>query len=144
MLPACLSQLFRQAASRPRRPVSESRFPRSAGVSASWKGGSKCNCSSARRAAQKLTDAGTRLFEHASRGIEALLEAEQLLVSDQARLKGRLRLSLPQTFTPGWDLLEAFQRRYPDIEVYVHSTERRMDLIEDGIDVALRVGAIVP
>jgi DNA-binding transcriptional LysR family regulator len=85
----------------------------------------------------KLTDAGARLYEHATRGIEALLEAEQAVVSDQARLKGRLRLSLPQTFEPWWDLLAAFQRRYPEIQVYVYSTERRMDLIEDGIDVAL-------
>ncbi|HEX3349063.1 MAG TPA: LysR substrate-binding domain-containing protein [Acetobacteraceae bacterium] len=91
----------------------------------------------------KLTDAGTRLYEQASRGIEALLEAEQTVVSDQGRLKGHLRLSLPQTLEPWWHLLAAFQRRYPDIEVYVYSTERRMDLIEDGIDVALRVGAIV-
>lgn len=90
-----------------------------------------------------LTDTGTRLYEHASRGIEALLEAEQAVVSDQARLKGRLRLSLPQTFEPWWDLLAAFQRRYPDIQIYVYSTERRLDLIEDGIDVALRVGAVV-
>jgi DNA-binding transcriptional LysR family regulator len=58
-------------------------------------------------------------------------------------LKGRLRLSLPQTFEPWWDLLAAFELRYPDIQVYVYSTERRTDLIEDGIDVALRVGAIV-
>src|SRR5215469_613259 len=91
----------------------------------------------------KLTEAGARLYEHASRGIEALLEAEQAVASDQARLKGRLRLSLPQTVEPWWDLLTAFQRRYPDIEVYVYSTDRRMDLIEDGIDVALRVGKIV-
>lgn len=91
----------------------------------------------------RLTDAGTRLYEHAGRGVEALLEAEQAVVSDQARLKGRLRLSLPQSFEPWWDLLAAFQRRYPDIQLHVHSTERRVDLIEDGIDVALRVGAIV-
>jgi DNA-binding transcriptional LysR family regulator len=91
----------------------------------------------------KLTDAGTRLYEHASRGIEALLEAEQAVMGDQARLTGRLRLSLPQTFEPWWDLLAAFQRQYPDIQIYVYSTERRLDLIEDGIDVALRVGAIV-
>jgi DNA-binding transcriptional LysR family regulator len=91
----------------------------------------------------KPTDAGSRLYEHASRGIEALLEAEQAVVSDQARLKGRLRLSLPQTVEPWWELLAAFQRRYPDIQVYVYSTERRVDPIEDGIDVALRVGAIV-
>lgn len=91
----------------------------------------------------KLTEAGTRLYEHAGRGIEALLEAEQAVVSEQASLKGRLRLSLPQSFEPWWDLLAAFQRRYPDIQVHVYSTERRVDLIEDGIDVALRVGAIV-
>jgi DNA-binding transcriptional LysR family regulator len=91
----------------------------------------------------KLTDAGSRLYEHASRSIEALLEAEQVVASDQARLKGRLRLSLPQTVEPWWELLAAFQRRYPDIQIYVYSTERRVDLIEDGIDVALRVGAIM-
>jgi DNA-binding transcriptional LysR family regulator len=91
----------------------------------------------------KLTDAGTRLYEHASRGIEALREAEESVVSDQARLKGRLRLSLPTSFEPWWDLLTAFQRRYPDIQVHVYSSERRVHLLEDGIDVALRVGAIV-
>jgi DNA-binding transcriptional LysR family regulator len=91
----------------------------------------------------KLTDAGTRLYEHASRGIEALLEAEQAVMSDQARLKGRLRLSFPPTVQAWWDLLAAFQRRYPSIQIYVYSTVRRLDLIEDGIDVALRVGAVV-
>jgi DNA-binding transcriptional LysR family regulator len=91
----------------------------------------------------KLTDAGARLYEHAGHCIEVLLEAGQAVVNDQARLKGRLRLSLPQTFEPWWDLLAAFQRRYPDIQVHLYSTERRVDLVEDGIDVALRVGAIV-
>jgi len=91
----------------------------------------------------KLTDPGTRLYEHARLGVEALLEAEQAVVSDQACLKGRLRLSLPQSFEPWWDLPAAFQRRYPDIEVHVYTTERRVDLIEDGIDVAVRVGTIV-
>ncbi|AIC21216.1 MULTISPECIES: LysR family transcriptional regulator [Pseudomonas] len=90
----------------------------------------------------KLTDSGARLYEHASRGIEALVEGEQAVISDQALLKGRLRLSLPPAFEPWWDVLSAFQRRYPQIEVSVHTTERRIDLIEDGVDVALRVGAI--
>lgn len=91
----------------------------------------------------KLTEAGARLYELAGRGIEALLEAEQFVVSDQTHLKGRLRLSLPQSFEPWWELLADFQRRYPDIQVHVYSTERRVDLIEDGIDVALRVGPIM-
>jgi DNA-binding transcriptional LysR family regulator len=90
----------------------------------------------------RLTDAGTRLYEHAGRGIEALQQAEQAVVSDQARLKGRLRLSLPPAFEPWWELLSLFQRQYPDIQLQVYTTERRVDLVEDGIDVALRVGAI--
>lgn len=90
-----------------------------------------------------LTDAGTRLYEHASRGIEALNEAQQALMSDEARLKGRLRLSLPPTFEPWWELLGAFQQRYPEITLSVFATERRVDLVQDGVDVALRVGAIV-
>lgn len=91
----------------------------------------------------RITDVGNRLYENAFRGVETLLEAEQTVISDQARLRGRLRLSLPTTFTPWWDLLSTFQRKYPDIELHVTSTERRVDLIEDGIDVALRVGSIV-
>ncbi len=91
----------------------------------------------------RLTEAGTRLYEYASRGIESLREAEQALVSDQAQLKGRLRLSLPPAFEPWWDLIAAFQQRYPEIQIQVFTTERRVDLVADGIDVALRVGPIV-
>ncbi len=90
----------------------------------------------------RLTDAGTRLFEYASRGLETLAEGEEALRADQARLKGRLRLSLPTGFEPWWELLGAFQRQYPDIQLSVYATDRRVDLIQDGIDVALRVGAI--
>ncbi|MGE7955403.1 LysR family transcriptional regulator [Pseudomonas sp. NPDC089530] len=90
----------------------------------------------------RLTDSGARLYEHASRGIEALIEGEQAVISDQAQLKGRLRLSLPPSFEPWWEVLAAFQRSYPQIQVCVYTTERRIDLIEDGVDVALRVGAI--
>src|SRR5438093_13206569 len=70
----------------------------------------------------KLTDAGARLYEHASRGIEALAEAEQAVVGDQARLKGRLRLSRPQTFERWRDLRAALSRRGPDTEGDVDCT----------------------
>ena len=88
----------------------------------------------------KLTEPGSRLYEFASRGIEALNEAQQAVMNDEARLKGRLRLSLPPAFDPWWEVLGAFQQRYPEITLSVFSTERRVDLVQDGIDVALRVG----
>ena len=90
-----------------------------------------------------LTDAGARLYEHASRGLEALAEGAEAVCSDQARLRGRLRLSIPPSMEPWWELLSVFQQQFPDIRLSVLSTERRVDLIQDGIDVALRIGAIV-
>jgi DNA-binding transcriptional LysR family regulator len=90
----------------------------------------------------RVTEAGSRLFEHASGGIEALQEAERLIMNEQAALIGRLRLSLPQSFEPWWDLLSLFRCAHPDIQISVYSTERRVDLLADGVDVALRVGAI--
>jgi len=91
----------------------------------------------------RLTDAGTRFYEHANRGVEALAEGQLAVMSDQARLSGRLRLSIPPAFEPWWALLDAFQIEYPEIRLSIYTTERLVDLVEDGIDVALRVGMVV-
>lgn len=91
----------------------------------------------------KLTDAGLQLYEHASRGIDALQEGELAVTSHRRELKGRLRLSLPPSFEPWWELLAAFQREHPDIQVAVYTTERAVDLGMEGIDVALRIGPVV-
>ena len=91
----------------------------------------------------KLTDAGMLLYEHASRGIDALHEGELGVTSHQHVLKGRLRLSIPPSFEPWWELIAAFQREHPDIQVVVYTTERAVDLSAEGIDVALRIGPVV-
>jgi DNA-binding transcriptional LysR family regulator len=90
----------------------------------------------------KLTEAGARLFEHASRGLDLLEEGRDALVSDQAHIKGKLRLSVPPSFSPWWQLISDFQKAHPDIRVHLLSTERRVHPVEDGIDVALRVGRV--
>ncbi len=91
----------------------------------------------------KLTDAGMRLYEHASRGIDALHDGELSVTSHHNVLKGRLRLSIPPSFEPWWELLAAFQREHPDIQVVVYTTERAVDLSMEGIDIALRIGSVV-
>lgn len=90
----------------------------------------------------KLTDAGLRLYEQASRGIELLNSAKTVLKDEQHQLKGLLRLSLPPALEHWWVMLSAFQTAYPGIHLFVYSSERRVDLIVEGIDVALRIGAI--
>lgn len=91
----------------------------------------------------KLTDAGMQLYEHASRGVDALQEGELAVTSRRHVLSGRLRLSIPPSFEPWWELLAAFQREHPDIQVVVYTTERAVDLSMEGIDVALRIGPVV-
>jgi DNA-binding transcriptional LysR family regulator len=90
----------------------------------------------------KLTEAGARLFEHASRGLDLLQEGHDAIVSDQAHIKGKLRLSVPPSFSPWWSLISDFQKDHPDIRVHLLSTERRVHPVEDGVDVALRVGKV--
>lgn len=89
-----------------------------------------------------VTDAGAVLLARVGPGIEILNEFEDTAQLHNSPLNGRLRLSLPQSFGPWWELLGKFQRLHPGIKVSIHSTERRVHLLSDGIDVALRVGAI--
>ncbi|MGJ3251262.1 MAG: LysR substrate-binding domain-containing protein [Elainellaceae cyanobacterium] len=88
----------------------------------------------------RLTDAGARFFEYANQGVEAFEMGLSTLDRDQLELSGTLRLSLPPGFLPWQKLLHDFQVCYPKVNLDILVTERRVDLIEDGIDVALRIG----
>ncbi|VAW60619.1 Transcriptional regulator, LysR family [hydrothermal vent metagenome] len=91
---------------------------------------------------QRLTGAGSTLYEFASRGLEEMDAGALALQNREAELRGTLRLSLPPDFEPWWKLLNDFQKKHPDIALDIYATERKVDLIEDGIDVALRIGDI--
>lgn len=90
----------------------------------------------------RLTGAGTTLYDFVSRGLEEMDAGLLALQNRESELKGTLRLSLPPNFEPWWALLKDFQEKYPLIELDIYATERKIDLIEDGIDVALRIGGI--
>lgn len=90
----------------------------------------------------RLTEAGTTLFEFASRAVEEMDSGVLALQDRETELKGKLRISTPPHFEPWWRLLQAFQQCFPNIQIEVYSSERKIDLIEDGIDVAVRIGGI--
>jgi len=90
----------------------------------------------------RLTEAGATLYDFVSRGVEEM-EAGLLALSDNEKdLRGRLRLSMPPSFEPMWGLLDRFQTLHANIEIDLFVSERRLDFIEDGIDVALRIGDV--
>lgn len=88
------------------------------------------------------TDAGQRFYEHAQRAIEAADDAEQSARAASDSLSGRLRVSAAVTFARLHVLpaLKGFMDRHPDLEIDVELDDRDIDLREEGMDVALRMG----
>ncbi|HRI64272.1 MAG TPA: LysR family transcriptional regulator [Polyangium sp.] len=86
-----------------------------------------------------LTPAGNQLVADTREALEFLAQAEKRL-HDASGMAGRLRISMPPHLDPLWQVFQAFRCRYPAVTLEVFVTERRVDLVADGIDVALRVG----
>lgn len=93
----------------------------------------------------QLTEDG-RSFHARARTLLADAEAlGMMFASGEAPLGGRLRIDMPtelarSTVMPA---LPAFMDAYPGIEIELSSTDRRVDLIQEGMDCVLRVGGIV-
>ena len=86
-----------------------------------------------------LTRAGTRLLSDAGPALVSLAQAEQRL-HDASGVAGVLRVSMPPHFEPMWSVFSAFRQRHPAVRFDVFVTERRVDLVADGVDVVIRVG----
>jgi DNA-binding transcriptional LysR family regulator len=92
----------------------------------------------------RLTELGAEVLEHAIRSAE-LSEAVESIVSNRLTdVSGTLRLSsmpsVSDTLTT--PLVTAFQASYPNVRVQILVTERMVDLIAEGIDLAFRLGAL--
>jgi DNA-binding transcriptional LysR family regulator len=91
-----------------------------------------------------LTEAG-RLYHERSRRIIAEVEDARLSISQlEAAPRGTLRLNLPVVFgrmhvAPA---LPAFLARYPAVDIDMTVTDAFIDLVEDGVDLAVRIGEL--
>jgi len=86
-----------------------------------------------------LTPSGEQLVVDAEPALANLKQAEQRL-RDVTGVAGRLRLSMPPHLEPLWEVFRAFGRKHPEVTYEIFVTDRRVDLVADGVDVALRVG----
>ena len=89
-----------------------------------------------------LTDAGSRYLERARRILADVEEAEDAVESERTRPEGRLVISAPFGFgrlhvSP---VVTAYLKRYPDVGVDLRLSDRRINLVEDGVDLAVRLG----
>ncbi len=91
-----------------------------------------------------LTDAGRRYLEQTREAFDLLRAAEQEAQSRSAALSGRVRISAPTTFghfrLPV--LLKPFLARHPEVRLELNITNRNVDLVEEGFDMAIRLGQL--
>lgn len=92
----------------------------------------------------RMTEIGQDYYEHCRRGLEEFDSANLLVNNRQNEVSGTLRVSVPPSLSDVIvaPLITAFQMRYPNVLFRVLVADRNMHLIEDGIDLALRVGKL--
>lgn len=89
-----------------------------------------------------LTDAGTRFLERARRILADVEEAELAAEGERTRPSGRLVVSAPVGFgrlhvSP---VMSAYLQRHGDVSAELRLEDRVVNLVEDGIDLAVRIG----
>ena len=87
------------------------------------------------------TEAGLEIYRHATRMIDEGRAIEAALAGMQNGPAGTLRVTTSMAFgnTQLARLLPGFMQRYPDVHVVLRLTDRVVDLVEEGIDVAVRL-----
>jgi DNA-binding transcriptional LysR family regulator len=89
-----------------------------------------------------LTDDGRLYFEQCRAAIAQIDDAEKNITGQQSEPRGLLRISAPSTYAHYRLLprLADFKSRYPLIELDINIANRNIDFVEDGYDVAIRLG----
>ncbi|MEE1890786.1 LysR family transcriptional regulator [Pseudomonas carassii] len=92
----------------------------------------------------QTTQDGALLYERSKDLLSGMDEIESLFSADDAELAGRLRIDLPtmmarRLIVPA---LPGFLERFPRLEVELSCTDRQVDLLREGFDCVMRIGAL--
>jgi DNA-binding transcriptional LysR family regulator len=91
-----------------------------------------------------LTETGLAYYERARHILADVAEAEDVASHLHGELKGRLKVAAPMSF--GYRHLSAvvtdFLRAHPQVDIELDLNDRRVDLISEGFDIAVRIGSL--
>lgn len=92
----------------------------------------------------RLTDAGSEVLEHAHRSTEIVEAIENIASNHLSNVSGNLRLAAPPSISDSLlaPIVVAFLEEYPDVRIQIFITERIVDQIAEGVDLAFRVGEL--
>lgn len=91
-----------------------------------------------------LTEAGQRYHQRAEQLLDELDDLENQVGDLQGQVQGLLRISAPVSFATRHlaPLLCAFQQAHPAVSLDVQLNDRKVDILEEGFDIALRIGKL--
>jgi DNA-binding transcriptional LysR family regulator len=91
-----------------------------------------------------LTPEGEAYFERARRIVEDIRSAEAEVAGFRERPRGLLRVNCGNAFAMHQlvPALPEFSQRYPDLKIELALDDKRVDLIDSGADLAIRIGAV--
>jgi DNA-binding transcriptional LysR family regulator len=89
-----------------------------------------------------LTEEGARYLERCQAILSAIQEAEETLTSGRRELRGNLTISASVLFGRRYvaPIVNGFLKRHPKITADLRFSDRVVNLIEEGVDVAIRIG----
>ncbi len=89
-----------------------------------------------------LTDFGLEFLDHCRRVAEEVAAAQDFVLSQEAKPQGRLRVSMPADYARGHfsRAIATFIESYPEIQLDLDLSSRRVDLIIERYDLAIRMG----
>jgi DNA-binding transcriptional LysR family regulator len=91
-----------------------------------------------------VTEAGAAYYRHCTRILTEAEAAEQAASALQREPRGTLRISAPDSF--GWmhvaPAVPAFLRRYPELSVEISLSSTHVNLVDEGLDLAIRIGVL--
>jgi len=90
------------------------------------------------------TEIGLSYYERAKRVLAEAADADEMVTAMQSSPRGLLRISVPVSFGLKYagKAISEFLCAYPDVAVDLVLDDRFVDIIEEGFDVALRIGAL--
>jgi DNA-binding transcriptional LysR family regulator len=92
----------------------------------------------------QLTEIGAAYYAQCASGLAQIDEAEDLVKAAHAAPRGRVRVTAPVDIGVGYlaEVITRFTRRYPEVHVDMELTQRLVDMVGEGFDLALRGGSL--
>jgi DNA-binding transcriptional LysR family regulator len=91
-----------------------------------------------------MTDEGEQFYRHCRLIVSEAEKAREELINSDKNPRGRIRVAVPQSLviSNAGDVLLKFQDEYPNIELEIIASGAIVNLFDDGIDLALRIGQL--